>query len=69
MSRATNPCGYPHSSFFITKAKIKRHIHKCGLELSNKAFDTLNDKVQALLTESIERAKQNSRKRLLPRDV
>jgi hypothetical protein len=69
MSKATNPCGYPHNSFFITKAKVKRHIHAYGLELSNNAFDTLNDKVQVLLTESIERAKQNSRKRLLARDV
>ena len=69
MSRATNPCGYPYDSFFITKAKVKRHIHANGLELSDKAFNTLNDKVQTLLTESVERAKQNSRKRLLARDV
>ena len=69
MLRATNPYGYPHNTFFITKTKVKKHIHMHGLELSNKVFDTLNDKVQTLLTESIERAKQNSRKRLLARDV
>lgn len=69
MSKATNPYGYPHSSFFITKTKVRGHVHMHGLELSNKAFDTLNDKVQLLLNESVERAKQNSRKRLLARDI
>lgn len=58
------------SSFFlIIKSKVKECIQENGLECSSNVFNPLNDKIQTLLTESIERAKQNSRKRLLARDI
>ena len=69
MSKAVKMMGYPHQSFFVTKTMVKSFIHNNGLEVSNNAFNTLNDKIQALLHESVDRAKKNSRKRLLARDI
>jgi len=69
MLNAVKIMGVPHSSYFVTKTRVKGFIHDNGLELSNNAFNALNNKIQVILHESVERAKKNSRKRLLARDI
>jgi len=58
-----------YHDFFLTKTRIKDHIHKNGLECSNNTFHALNSKILDILDDGIERAKKNARKRLLARDV
>ncbi|MHA1195767.1 MAG: hypothetical protein ACTSSM_06680 [Promethearchaeota archaeon] len=69
MSNASKNRCQSYDHLFLTKTRIKKHVHLNGLEISNEVFQTLNKKFQALLNESIERAKRNYRKRLLARDV
>ena len=69
MSKTTNLSGYQYHPFLITKSRIKERIHETGLECGSDTFEALNLKVERILNESIIRARKNSRKRVLGRDM
>lgn len=55
------------SDLFIVKAKVKEISGE--MNIAGDFTDALNEKVKALILESIERAKANDRKTLMARDL
>ncbi|MFX1300108.1 MAG: DUF1931 domain-containing protein [Promethearchaeota archaeon] len=52
----------------IVKKAIAQKAHKMGFQVSAAAYQTIDDKVEKLVTEATHRAKANKRKTLMPHD-
>ena len=53
----------------LNASQLKKFVHEKELKLGRDVLTAIEQRVTALLTESIARAKRNQRKTLLGRDV
>jgi histone H3/H4 len=53
---------------YVAASKVKEKIKEAGLRTAGDASDALNAKVDALISEAVNRAKNNSRGTVKPTD-
>ena len=53
----------------IQKTKIKDYINSYGLSMSSELVDKLEEDLLVVLQRAIERAQENNRKTVYPRDL
>ncbi len=69
MSKTEKMHNFQSESNLLTKSQIATYAHNYGFGVSKKVYGKLNERLETLLEEGIERAKDNNRKTLMARDV